>query len=197
MITQFKIFEKISDDFKIGDIVYSLETKYDYGGFWVKEDTPYEILDIVSYGKGFKLKDIKSNREVFYPFPKDMFISSEIWDLKNKSQKYNITKFIEDISLIKILNDAPKMGWKFKRREYIVKNIKNLLLNKYISFKTSQYNGAYSTLIINGYLDEVLYDISDDEVYFRMKGNIIFHKVDIEDGVRINKLKTNSDKYNL
>ena len=97
-----QLFEnfKSPEDWQIGDIIVSLETKY-ADGDWLHIDFKYEIVEIAHANTTVKVK------EVGYPyssiekytgrgktlncyFMKYCFITLEEWELKEFGKKYNI-----------------------------------------------------------------------------------------------------------
>lgn len=90
---------KSSDDWKIGDIVISLENKYDYGSYWVKTDTPYEIIDIeykdnktnnINLEDRIGIKDIQTGHKMIGYYPKGMFITLGEYEINKNTDKYNL-----------------------------------------------------------------------------------------------------------
>ena len=89
MITKFERYN--DDDWKVGDIIVAIGTKYDYGGRWIKEGEKYIITNIEDNSHNKNLKDrIKvkglNDRKHFSYYYKYNFISLAEHDAK----KYNL-----------------------------------------------------------------------------------------------------------
>ena len=117
MIEKSKVFEFVGEpqpeygsNWKIGDIIVAIQTKYASDGHWLHEDYKYEIVEFAHVNTTVKVKEIgkpydigeaqEDRRNRIYAgspglilnayFMKDNFITLEDWELKNTTDKYNL-----------------------------------------------------------------------------------------------------------
>ena len=103
-------YTEYGSNWKIGDIIVAIQTKYATDGHWLHEDYRYEIVEFAHVNTTVKVKEIgkpydigetqEDRRNRIYTgspglilntyFFKDNFITLEDWELKNTTDKYNL-----------------------------------------------------------------------------------------------------------
>ena len=93
-----KLYEnfKSSDEWKVGDIVVSLETKYVSNAIWLHEGRKYKIIEIgPSYSfenrNSIRVQEIDSGHRILSKyFIKSAFVTLEEWELMHNKNKFNL-----------------------------------------------------------------------------------------------------------
>ena len=92
-------YTEYGSDWKIGDIIVAILTKYASDGHWLHEDYKYEIVEFAHVNTTVKVKEHGLQHSFRHAGPglilnayffKDNFITLEDWELKNTTDKYNL-----------------------------------------------------------------------------------------------------------